>query len=213
MNVLKYLAPPPQHILVYLDFDSSRSTIYSESLTSSLYFSLFVFLRFSHVLLTCILTVTLNLVPLWQERPPSPVKKRDMDPLSISASVAGLLAAAGTVISILGTVKDAPKSVSDLNTEVSHIKIVFQALQRFLEKTTAIAPQRAILLSLADVLVILSQTVLVFSEMETIVRPLQNGGAWSRFAWTWQQSAALRLLNQLQRHKASLSLILQIIQW
>jgi hypothetical protein len=66
------------------------------------------------------------------------------------------------------------------------------------------------------VVVILTQTVLVFSELETLVRPLSTQGRlsrWQRLSWAWQQPAALRLVNQLQQHKTSSSLMLQIIQW
>jgi hypothetical protein len=139
-----------------------------------------------------------------------------MDPLSIIASITGILTAAANVSNILGQVRDAPESVSAVLTEVNHIKIVFTALQKFLDRSRRFAPQRAALIQLDDVVVILTQTVLVFSELETLVLPISVQGRlsqWQRLTWAWQQPAALRLVNQLQRHKASLSLILQIIQW
>jgi hypothetical protein len=146
-----------------------------------------------------------------------------MDPLSITASVIGILTAAGNVVSVLSRVKDAPKLIADILAEVKHIQIIFKVLQNFLERTTRPTSQRAALIQLDDVVVILTQTVLVFSELETLVRPLvaqeQSNGAmpklsrWRRVTWAWQQPAALRLVNQLQQHKVSLSLMLQIIQW
>jgi hypothetical protein len=147
-----------------------------------------------------------------------------MDPLSVSASIAGILTAAGTVILILSKITDAPQSVQDIHTEVVHIELVFKALQRFLDTTTRIASERAALISFEDVIVILTQTVLVFSELETLIRSFASQSnregpvssrlsAWRRITWVFQQPAALRLVNQLQRHKASLTLILQIIQW
>src|SRR5271156_5750059 len=139
-----------------------------------------------------------------------------MDPLSIIASITGILTAAAKVSSVLGQVKDASESISAVLTEVNHIKIVFTALQKFLDRTRRFAPQRAALIQLDDVVVILTETVLVFSELEILVQPLLPQGRlsrWQRLNWAWQQSAALRLVNQLQRHKTSLSLMLQIIQW
>jgi hypothetical protein len=138
-----------------------------------------------------------------------------MDPLSIIASITGILTAAANVSSILGQVKDAPESISDVLTEVNHIKIVITALQTFLDRTRRFAPQRAALIQLDDVVVILTQTVLVFSELQTLVQPLsaRKLSRWQRLNWTWQQPEAWRLVNQLQRNKTSLSLMLQIIQW
>jgi hypothetical protein len=50
------------------------------------------------------------------------------EPLSIIASIAGILTAAARAANILGRVKDAPESISAVLTEVNHIKIVFAAL-------------------------------------------------------------------------------------
>ena len=142
-----------------------------------------------------------------------------MDPLSVTASVAGILKAAVEVVSIVGTVKDAPESARSIMVEVTHIKIVISALQKFIDRSTRLDAQRAALIQLEDVIVILTQTVLVFSELEAIVKSLSlNGGVGlsglrGRIAWTWQQTAALRLASQLQQHKTSLSLVLQIMQW
>jgi hypothetical protein len=88
-----------------------------------------------------------------------------MDPLSIIASITGILTAAANISSILGRVRDAPESISDVLTEVNHIKIVITALQKFLDKTHRFAPQRAALIQLDDIVIILTQTVLVFSEL------------------------------------------------
>ena len=140
-----------------------------------------------------------------------------MDPLSIAASVTGVLTAAAQVCTLLGKIRDAPKSVVAILTEIEHIQIVFRALQRFIDHTRAVSRQRAALVQLEDVTVILTQTVLVFSELETLLIPLSGSGLHSslrqRLAWSRQETGIQRLVNQLQRHKTSLSLLLQIIQW
>ena len=138
-----------------------------------------------------------------------------MDPLSIIASITGILAAASKVASVLESVRNAPESISDALTEVNHIKIVFTALRRFVERSQRLTPKRASLIQLEDVVVVLTQTVLVFSELEALVGDASKGSlsGLQRLSWTWQKPTALRLVNQLQRHKTSLSLILQIIQW
>jgi hypothetical protein len=139
-----------------------------------------------------------------------------MEALSVVASITGILTAAAKVSSLLMQIQDAPTSISGIVTEVDHIKIVFTAFQKFVDRTVRISGARAALIQLDDIVVILTQTVLVFSELQTLVAPLSSGGrlsGWQRLNWSRHEAAALRLVNQLQRHKTSLSLLLQIIQW
>lgn len=139
-----------------------------------------------------------------------------MDPLSVIASITGILAVAAKVASILTQIEGASSTISALLTEINHVKVIFTSLQNFLDRTRRINSARAALIQIEGVVTILTQTVLIFSELETVVNPLASQGtpsAWQRLTWASKETAALRLVNQLQRHKASLSLILQIIQW
>jgi len=139
-----------------------------------------------------------------------------MEPLSVVASITGIVTAAAKVSGLLGQIQDAPASISALLTEVVHIKIVFKAFQTLLGRTVQIFGARAALIQLDDVVVILTKTVLVFSELQTIIAPLSSQGkisGWQRLNWLRHEGTVLRLVNQLQRQKASLSLLLQITQW
>lgn len=139
-----------------------------------------------------------------------------MEPLSVVASITGILTAAAKVSGLLTQIQGAPTTIFALLTEIGHIKIVFTAFQSFLDRTFKVSGARAALIQLDDIVVILTQTVLVFSELQTLVAPLSSRGrlsGWQRWNWPRHEAAALRLVNQLQRHKASLSLLLQIIQW
>lgn len=128
-----------------------------------------------------------------------------MDPLSITASIAGIVKAAVEVAYIVGQVKGAPESARSIVAEVTHIKIILSVLQKFIDRSTPpyLDAQRAALIQPEDVVAILTQTVLVFSELEAIVKsvspPRGNSGSglYRRVAWTWQQTAALRLVSQL----------------
>jgi hypothetical protein len=139
-----------------------------------------------------------------------------MDPLSVTASIVGVLAAAAQVTSVLGKIKDAPKSIEDILTEVEHIRLVFRALQTFIDRAYTVLMDRAVLIQLHDVVAILTRTVIVFSELEPIVTKVssqKNPSSLRVLAWMRLESNIVRLVNQLQRHKASLTLLLQIIQW
>jgi hypothetical protein len=140
-----------------------------------------------------------------------------MDPLSIAASITGILAAAAQVSSLLSQIRRAPASVTAVLSEIEHIRIVFRALQSFVDRARTVTRYRATLIQIEDFTVILTQTVIVFSELETLITPLlANSGRSSirrRLNWSRQESGVNRLVNQLQRHKTSLSLLLQVIQW
>lgn len=137
------------------------------------------------------------------------------DPLGITASIVGILAATAKVSSLLGQIADAPQSVADLQSEVDNTRIIFSSLQSFIDKTQQLNPDRFALIRLGDLVAVLTCTVATFAELETLVQPLCTGEQMSpsqRVAWRWQQAAALRLVKQLQRHKISLSIMLQIYQ-
>lgn len=138
------------------------------------------------------------------------------DPLSITASIVGIVAAASKVLSLLGDITDAPRSIADLLNEVYDLRLIFCNLESFIDRTRRFDPSRLALIQLGDLVAILTRTVITFSELESIVRPLcdrEKLSTWQLVSWRWQQTAALRVLTQLQRHKTSLSLMLQIYQW
>lgn len=139
-----------------------------------------------------------------------------MDPLSITASIAGIVTAAREVCKVLGKIQDAPRSMGAISTEIEHIGLVFRALQSLIDSNTTLNLGRAALIQLEDVSVILTQTVLVFSELQALIGSLppasQHKATW-RLRWSRKERAINHLVNQLQRQKTSLSLLLQIIQW
>jgi hypothetical protein len=139
-----------------------------------------------------------------------------MDPLNVISSITGIITVAAQVSNLLGQIKNAPTLVSAVMTEVDHIQLIFRSLQTFLDRATKVPGGRAALIQRDDVVVILTQTVLVFSELETLVSPLSQQVKTSylaRLTWTRVQLGVERLVNQLQRHKTSLTLLLQIILW
>jgi hypothetical protein len=96
--------------------------------------------------------------------------------------------------------------------------MVFRALQSFVGRAKTVTRYRAALIQIEDCIVILTQTFVVFSELETLLPPLLDNSGWfggirRRINWSRQGRGVNRLVNQLQRHKTSLSLLLQVIQW
>ncbi|KAI9790158.1 MAG: hypothetical protein M1816_005358 [Peltula sp. TS41687] len=141
-----------------------------------------------------------------------------MDPLSIMASVAGLLTATAKVSSVLRTVttlKDAPKLARSVLVEVDQIRSALNILQDFIRGIDSQPRSRRALIQLEDLIAMLTELVLTFSELEATVTGLDSSDPWAwpgRVKWAWKEDTILQALERIQRQKSSLSLMMNIIQ-
>lgn len=128
-----------------------------------------------------------------------------------------MLAVGSQAVSLINKFGDVPQSLKDIQFEVKSLNIIISGLEMFVERTSSISPTRAALIPVQDVVTIVTETVLVYNDLEGAVRSWSSESnfiARRRSALgRGDASAARRVVNQLQRHKTSLSLILQIIQW
>jgi cell division control protein 24 len=146
-----------------------------------------------------------------------------MDPLSVSASIAGLLSAAGTISKVLGpyiaAAQDVPKIAAQVSAEVHEATIILSALDKLAQNMASVSVQRAALVSIDQVVAVLTDGVLVFSDLEASVGRLPPGTSsvtrmdiWSRLQWARKELEFIALLSRLQGFKSSTSLILNILQ-
>ncbi len=141
-----------------------------------------------------------------------------MDGLSIAASITGIITAATQVGLWLSQIRDAPASVAAVASEIQHTKVVFRALQTFINRNKSGARQNSWIIQVDDITVILTQTVLVLSQLRLMFEPWSNDGqqinisTMDRVRWIRQEKAVGRLIDQLQRHKTSLTLLFQLIR-
>jgi hypothetical protein len=144
-----------------------------------------------------------------------------MDPLSVTASVVGLLGAARQIASILYKVqsglKDTPRSMHRLLSQINELRYTFDAVNHLLIGIDS-APRRRISMIQVDQLVAtLSEAVLTFSELEALVHPLAtdiiNPSLVERMKWVWKEDTIGNIMLRLDRHKASLTLMLTIVHW
>ena len=143
-----------------------------------------------------------------------------MDPISVAASIVGLLTAAAKVSSILNSVitsaKTAPKLALSASVEVTDISVCLNQLQSFLLRTQTKSQSQENLILVNQVLVVLSDCVLVFSELEQILDPLKLEEPWQAHRavkWVRKEKDVAAILTRLQSSKASLSLIMTILNW
>lgn len=142
------------------------------------------------------------------------------DPLSIAASVVGLITAAAQITQILSTVisqaKNAPKSCTQIVREVNDISSVLSQLQRFINGTSRASSSRTSLILLEQIVATLGSCVITFSELDVFVESLSSDarmGVLERLRWVSKADDVKDTLARLQNHKSSLTLMLTILTW
>ncbi|KAK4160643.1 hypothetical protein QBC43DRAFT_303568 [Cladorrhinum sp. PSN259] len=147
-----------------------------------------------------------------------------MDPLSVASSIAGLVSAAAMVNTALApymqAVRDTPKIAFQVYSETQSTTIILGALQSLTTNLASIPRQRAALIQLDQVVAVLTDGVLIFSDLEACVGdlPAAEPGSITRLAlrsrlgWARKESALTALLTRLEAFKSSMSLILSILQ-
>ena len=143
-----------------------------------------------------------------------------MDPISAAASVVGLLGAAAKVSEVLykfiRNVKEAPTLARNVLIEVSDISACLNQLQLYLQGTLSTSTSHEQLLMVEQLVVTLSNCVLVFSELEEMVdslKPAEPMQAWRLAQWLLKEQAISALLVRMQQSKLSLSVMLTTLTW
>ena len=139
------------------------------------------------------------------------------DPLSIAAGVVGIITAAAQMTVLLTRLTKstvaAPKQARVVLTEVSDIAGILSHLQSFLLGLESPEKSRTSLLKVEKVVTVISSCVLTFSELEMMLDEMKTGDLdiLDRLRWARKESTILGLIERLQKHKASLSLLLNIL--
>ena len=142
-----------------------------------------------------------------------------MDPLSVAASVVGLLGAGAAVTKFLASVisaGDAPSLAKRVLAEVTDLTAALQHVQQYISGRAQSSTERQSMVLLEHVLTTLTGCVLTFSELQSTLSRLSidsNMGTYDRMKWIRQQPRIGALVQRLQNHKSSLTLILTILQW
>ena len=139
------------------------------------------------------------------------------DPLSIAAGVVGVVTAAAQISLLLtkftkSTIA-APQQARVVLAEVSDISVILSQLQSFLLGLESPNISRTSLLKVEKVVTIVTGCVLTFSELEKLLDELKTEAldVLDCLKWARKESTIVGLIQRLQNHKASLSLILSIL--
>ena len=143
-----------------------------------------------------------------------------MDPISAAASIVGLVGAAAkiseTLFKFVTSVKDAPRLASNVLQEISDTSACLSQLQSCLMGIRATSRSRQNLLMIEQIIVALSNCVVLFSELEAVVESLKPSepmqvGRLSQ--WVFKEKAIRDLFTRLQRSKVSLNLMMTTLTW
>lgn len=143
-----------------------------------------------------------------------------MDPLSVSASIIGVVTAAVQVSRLLKPFIDgvdgAPASARCVLMEVTGIYACLHQLQGFLIGSEEAAKSRRSLIMIEQVIVAFTDCVSIFSELEQTLESLKMGEHMrfiDRMKWVTKKSTIAKLVARLQASKTSLNFMLTILTW
>lgn len=146
-----------------------------------------------------------------------------MDPLSVTASIIGILTAAANITNAIcaftSAIQDTPRLARSVSFEIEALSAIFSQLQGFLRqeslerKGSSPLVKRMSMTTVEQFVRILGSCVLTFSELEEEIDDLgdpENDGVWSRVKWNQKQTVLREILADLQQQKLSLSLMIGV---
>ena len=155
------------------------------------------------------------------------------DPLSIAASVAGLITISAQIVGmakdLFDKVKDAPETMMRVREEVEGMEPIFCQVQLLLNGSgSGLNRGNLTMISVHNLMATLTGCVIVYSRLEKKVNevcgfndPTTASAAWKkvgviadRVKWgLWRQEEVMVIIEDLQRQKRTLNLILTVITW
>lgn len=146
-----------------------------------------------------------------------------MDPLSITAGVVGLLATAAAVIKALDTmrssIQDTPRTITWALAEVTDVRSAISRLYDLIEHMDLVPSGAKSMIGVQDAVVSVSEMVVSFDSLLGLLGPFNVDGApsvdniWDKARWLRKKDDVARSIQQIQTHKGSITLILNILQW
>ncbi|KAK5722215.1 GTPase activating protein (GAP) for Rho1p [Elasticomyces elasticus] len=141
------------------------------------------------------------------------------EPITVAALVAGLISSASTMIPILynvGTsIRDAPQLTKEVAGELANITVVLQQLFAYISGKARASIERLNLITVEHITATLTDCVVTYSDLDAVLKSLRvDSGmrAWDRGMWYIKKGRVGEIVQKLQNHKASLALMLNILQ-
>jgi hypothetical protein len=114
------------------------------------------------------------------------------------------------------SISEAPRLTDPLLSQIKELEISLSGVPKFLFGISSAPSGRISMIRDDQLVVILTEAVLTFSEVETLVTSIvrDNGlSVMARLMYVWKDDTIAGIMLRLERHKSSLSLILNVAQW
>ncbi|CAJ0544356.1 Ff.00g035750.m01.CDS01 [Fusarium sp. VM40] len=143
------------------------------------------------------------------------------DPLSISASIAGLISLSTVVYQTLSNFADkvdkAPKSAKEILYAVAEMRLALLSMSGLVDKFSRISARRKAMVQLDHLVISLSRAVMTFTDLELFLSDWpeissMQSSAWRRIRWAMKEDKATHLLKRLSENRMALIFILSILQ-
>ncbi|KAN0106677.1 hypothetical protein V8E51_009553 [Hyaloscypha variabilis] len=141
-----------------------------------------------------------------------------MDPLSVSASVAGLLTAAQQISSLVGNVhssrRNGSKEINDIEDSLKTLRSVLLQLQVLLLGQVTVDRKRASMILVDEIIATLAACVMTFSDIHGCLKSIESDEQLDfldSIRWARKKEEMSGFLRSLEAHKSSLSLIINIL--
>jgi len=152
------------------------------------------------------------------------------DPLSIAASVTGLITISAQIVGmakeLVDKVKDTPETMVRVREEVESMEPILCQVQLLLNGSgSGLSHANLTVISIHNLMATLTSCVIVYSKLEKMVNEVcgfndssRSSAAWKRAGviegrvkWgQWRHEEVLGIIEDLQRQKSSLNLMLTI---
>tara|TARA_R110002003_G_scaffold132_4_gene12389 strand:+ start:269 stop:1918 length:1650 start_codon:yes stop_codon:yes gene_type:complete len=139
--------------------------------------------------------------------------------LEIAAAIIGIIAAAGKVLEVVSPMVSSFQNVDSLvatvHTETNQIRIILPGLKAMLDDLESMTSRRKAMIKVDQLLTTLTDGVLLFDELEFLVRNLSahHSNVIHRAKWLRKEKALSSLILRLQSFKSSIGVMLHIVQW
>ncbi|KAM0543995.1 hypothetical protein ACHAPJ_012020 [Fusarium lateritium] len=144
------------------------------------------------------------------------------DPLSVAASIAGLISitveAAKYLRPYISAAKETPQVAAHVYSEVQSTQVILSGLQELTNNLGSVQARHAALIGVNQVVTILTDGVLLFSELHEELRSLspkdevERIPLRARLQWARKEGTFATLLTRLQGFKSSMTLVLMILK-
>ena len=143
-----------------------------------------------------------------------------MDPLSVIASITGILAVSAKITKAATTFirkeRAAPASINHIITELSDLSVCLAHFQSFIQGADSIPVNQADLISVEQVVIISTSLVTSVSELDELLESFRLDGSMSmsdRLRWLRKESSIQDILARIRVSKESLNLMVTIFSW